>query len=1190
MESISNFFLNGIMNNMNNMNNMNSNTNDYNNTYLVSESAINFKNVKKQINQNDISPSLTQGQKFEKYQGRLKIHKERKNIMSRINNQQLIQSYNFFDNETTIEPMTNNSSSSINNIKKAINMIDNASDSIPKNRNFINNAITTNAKNSVDIHKKTVHQLREMLNTKKTGPVIVQGPAGTQIIAIITKGGIKFDFDNKYKKSNPNRVIFSELSIPVIKKRVLENVPSKDTTDTLDNIFNKRLLRFKERQADSDWITFILMNNIDDNNDSYTTSGKNLFITPGEFSYGNHIGTVQDTQKLITDNGFKIANNNKLIVNLIKNPQLLNTTLPNPNSIITGITTYDITNKPLEHTLPHWYLCRATIIEKTASPNKLSFPFGDRAIKIPSNANSSCVFQLLDIPKHGEYNLSFYIYADSNLKFNINLYNLSQKNRITNHNVVYGITQKNIVNGGWILNNIKLSFDEKNNYVIQFINYSKPTETPSSVYLNNIVLNKSSDDYTLGIDNLEACQFKAHKELQTDQKYYGLVESTLSPAGDELIGKCIYGSTLPTPTPISQLITISHIVLFSSNRMILDQDKDNIMNNTNVLTFSNYGSLLLIDSLTKDDIKTAIYKTPIQNISSKHKGYYLTQDITQSGSNTGAADAIDIAMTTSNAYVGLQYTADTPDKYIGNYYLIKDAVALSKITATPLTKPISVNIPITEVRYEKKAVTVTTPAQKPTVNSFLKSGATKTIPAKTTTTMVDDLSKPFTVTTGYRTEQKTEDYIPQGRITEPKNSQKIWGGDGEMSVYQVNNSSNLFNMVLRNSGLFIYDGLYGSSKSKVMFQLLLTGKEPDASNYYTPKNSIFYDSSNPSNNVCYFNSQAVNGTPNYFKVGDFLCSPDGKLALILTLDCQLQIITFGTKPSNGSISGADFYEAPNIGNQNNYFNLAYIDMNGDANIYDNPNTSDSNHKGQVNGSVKYHTIPNMSYSGDVTLHENDNSCKDNCKDDGSCYGFIDDSDGYCYTMTKPYSWDKQIYKKGASLNIRQLNPSNNVLGDYGIDYNPTNTINFPIKDFEKYNLATNTFTNTISMKTLIPAILGDVNNSRNQTSNMNEATVKIINNKTDALNKATDTLKHNDNEMRSLWKKYTSITGTKGNKENFVVNQEGLELQNIDDFDTSIDNIINNKNTVLLQQNYNYLLFIILTFVVFIVLVIVLYK
>jgi hypothetical protein len=1076
--------------------------------------------------------------------------------------------------------MINNPTDTIKNMKKFLQKADNASQMRDQNIIVKNNNITSYAKESVDAQKKIVKQLSEMLNTKKIGPVTVEGPTGERIIAVITKGGIKFDFDNKYKNAAPNNIIFSELSISVIKNRVIENVPLKDTSDTVDNIFDKRLLRFKENKSSSDWITFILMNNIDDNNDSYSTSGKNLFITPRGFNYGTQMGTFKDIKSLVDNYGFQIADNNKIVENLIKNPQLLhNVDLSDSNKIHNSIT-HDNGDKRIEHIVPHWYLSKATVIKKTHSPNKLSFPFGEHAFKLPPRRKGSCVFQLLNIPASGEYNLSFYIYAENTLSFNINTYKVLEPGFYKSYGVGYGITSPNSVNGGWILNNIKLEFGEKNKYIIRFIHYSDPDINSSSVYLNNIVLNKTNDNYTLGTDNLESCQFKAHKALNSVEKYYGLFESTLSSTGDELVGKCVYGSTLTTPTSNSQLTTSSHIVLFTSGELP-NPDEDTIMSNTNVLTFSSNGSLLLIDLLTKDNPKTAIYKTPIQNVSSTHKGFYLTNGQTSTNSNTSAAEAIDIALANSCKYVGLEYKSTASDKYTGNVYLIKDDASLNGMEQTDFKKTKTTQVPIKEIKYEQKAVEK---KGKFSFAKFLKK------PRKTTI-MVDDLSKPYEVITGYKNEETIEDNLPNNRGAEPTNSRMIWGGDGEMSVYQVDDSSSLFNMVLKNSGLYIYDGLY-DSKSKVMFQKQLTGINQDATNYYTPQNSSFYDSTrDPSKPICYFNSHTIDPitgikTQNVFHAGDFLCSPNGKLALILTLDCRMQVITFGVKDSDFSTSGADLFQAPDIGNPYNYYKLAYIDMNGDANIYHDSDVIDSKHKSQVNKSNKYHTTPNMSYSGDVTFHKNDKPCKDICTDDEKCYGFIDDSDGKCYTMTKPYSWGNQIYKKAASLNIRQLNPSNNVLGDYGIDYSPANTINFPIKDFEKYNSVSDPFTNIISMKTLAPSTLGDVKNSRIQTTNMNAISANDINNNNELLNTGKNALNQGNKEMASLLKEYNAIRGNENSKEKFTVRQEGMTIA---DFKPSIDNIINNKNTVLLQQNYNYLLLIILTFAIFIILVIVLY-
>jgi len=291
--------------------------------------------------------------------------------------------------------------------------------------------------------------------------------------------------------------------------------------------------------------------------------------------------------------------------------------------------------------------------------------------------------------------------------------------------------------------------------------------------------------------------------------------------------------------------------------------------------------------------------------------------------------------------------------------------------------------------------------------------------------------------------------------------------------------------------------------------------------------------------------------------GDFIGSNDGSIYLIMQSDGNLVLYTAERelnckKMADQRIGGGKganaLYKLDETGFPENLFNVAYVDPNADLYTYPNDNIEFANDFNELKG---YDSVGNdiqgASY-GNATL----DNCKTSCINDSTCAGFAYNSE------------NNACYPKNSVIN-KQMNQSSNL---YIRNKKP---IKVPVG---------------------VSSLVNNIDSVKYHKYLNNGKAVSGLSNATSVQKQQLDQLK---NKLDLLANQLVNTTGRFGAGNTDVNNRMSLNTKalegftsngfikqlndtrkKIDSYENKFDNIVNNSDIVVLQKNYNYLMWSIL--------------
>lgn len=299
--------------------------------------------------------------------------------------------------------------------------------------------------------------------------------------------------------------------------------------------------------------------------------------------------------------------------------------------------------------------------------------------------------------------------------------------------------------------------------------------------------------------------------------------------------------------------------------------------------------------------------------------------------------------------------------------------------------------------------------------------------------------------------------------------------------------------------------------------------------------------------------------------GDFIGSNNGSIYLLMQTDGNLVLYTSTNKSAcsankNGKIQGSNWvnalYEVSPSGSKGDIGKIAYINENSELSEYSADNIKlINNYTTLQNMNTPNNDIPGAAY-GSATIDQ----CKSTCSKRQSCYGFVfDNNNKVCYPKTN------QMYPYGGSLNplsgvdtyLREKQPINRPPGISDIIAN----------------------IDTVLFRNYIKSTGNDEYHGLTKATEVEKQQIAELQGKLDTLSskiaKLSNKLSSNTNSAETQAKNNISgldgFTGLGDYLTDLKNTNEQIQLTN-----TSMNNILNDSNIVVLQKNYSYLFWSIL--------------
>ena len=411
-------------------------------------------------------------------------------------------------------------------------------------------------------------------------------------------------------------------------------------------------------------------------------------------------------------------------------------------------------------------------------------------------------------------------------------------------------------------------------------------------------------------------------------------------------------------------------------------------------------------------------------------------------------------------------------------------------------------------------------------------------------------------TDGYTSEcwagNSMSDAIQYGKATNCAsiNYRYVGGGDTNATYNTTLPQSNYFLILQDDGNMVIYRGTGPNDNQGVIWATGTNGKLQQANPQMVATNGKY--------------GQNWISSGSTLAPGDFIGSTNGNMALVMQTDGNLVLYTYqmGTncqKMSDGNMGGGvganAMYNLGNVAVPQNMGQLAYIDA--DSNLYTYPNTNSqytNTYPTIINGmDTGGNDIPGAAF-GNATLE----TCKTACNNNPDCAGIVTNAAGnYCWPKTS------QMYPFGGTSNpnsdrniyIRGKQPSSTPLG-VSQNTNSTDTVTYqnyankgPVGS--EYGLSNATSVQKQQLQQLQDKMNILSNSITNMTNKFQTGTM----NAQQQSGKNVIGIQH-----------YLSDIDKTNIKIGSVANQNS----------GSVQNILNDSDIVVLQKNYNYLLWSIL--------------
>jgi hypothetical protein len=284
--------------------------------------------------------------------------------------------------------------------------------------------------------------------------------------------------------------------------------------------------------------------------------------------------------------------------------------------------------------------------------------------------------------------------------------------------------------------------------------------------------------------------------------------------------------------------------------------------------------------------------------------------------------------------------------------------------------------------------------------------------------------------------------------------------------------------------------------------------------------------------------------------GDFVGSTNGSIYLIMQTDGNLVLYT-STTSSKCSTSGGKnvgsqntngLYQLNQVGVSANMGQLAYIDQDSQLHNYPSTNTQYANTYTTINGSDSAgYDIPGAAY-GNASVSQ----CQTSCNNNTACAGFAF-SNNVCYPKTSSMYPAGQIEgNPNVNLYLRNKSPVSPPIG-------VKNTTN---------NIDTVSYQNYINGGPIGDAYgLSKLSTVQKQQLQQMQTKMNLLSNQ---INNLTNNFTSGDQQLNQ--QSETNILGL----DTYVKDIKTMNNQ-IKNYDTMYENILQDSDVVVLQQNYDYL-------------------
>jgi hypothetical protein len=382
------------------------------------------------------------------------------------------------------------------------------------------------------------------------------------------------------------------------------------------------------------------------------------------------------------------------------------------------------------------------------------------------------------------------------------------------------------------------------------------------------------------------------------------------------------------------------------------------------------------------------------------------------------------------------------------------------------------------------------------------------------------------------------------------------GGAYSNAIYNNASPSSNYYLILEDDGFFgIFRGNSPSDNQGLIWSAKTGGKQQGSNSTYAAANGVYGQ-----NWILSSSTMAA---------GDFIGSPNGYLVLIMQTDGNLVLYTFqdvvncqrmSDNNMGGGVGANALYNINEVGIPSNMGQLAFIDQNSELHQY--PSTimqySNSFKKSEFMDS------PGNDIDGAAYSNATVKSCNTTCIENSECGGFVFDTESnVCYpknTNTYPYA-------------PRQINNTTNLYMRNQMPMDPPEG-------------ATDTTANidTISYQNYVNG------GSLGSQYGLSQATKKDVE-QVSYYQNIMDTLSQQIAVLTNQFSEQTKKSDVQADTNYTGIKQNIKEIKNINykisQFDTTIDDIVNNSKVVVTQKNYNYIFWAILAVIIVIITIVI---